>query len=372
MWRGLPLRLTRTAAVLSTALVLTTCTSDSPLAPRSPIAAQFDVSGLFKAAGQFNISIDRVIVEFRRFSDNTLAFADTISASQITQSGDSLPITVQVPLESASEHFPLHIFAYSGAVLYYEANTDIVVTAGPTPTTTPPLAPTYSGPGFDADSLDFQLNTSIFAGDSVLITATAYKAGVAVTPAAPVAFEITPATDTVKVPRPRAISVNQAWAKPKVGLTDSVTITAVLPNNLSKTGRLRFAPRTTGPVASLTLAPDTQIVTLSGTRRCLPRPAGTTPTASSLAERSPSVPCSPTSRPHRDGSCHAGTTAGAAQIVATAGSAADTAIFIYNGISNIQITPADTVLSSVGDSVILHAASVKFLGGPPRRCPTAR
>ncbi len=352
--------------------MLTTCTSDSPLAPRSPIAAQFDVSGLFKAAGQFNISIDRVIVEFRRFSDNTLAFADTISASQITQSGDSLRITVQVPLESASEHFLLHIFAYSGAVLYYEANTDIVVTAGPTPTTTPPLAPTYSGPGFDADSLDFQLNTSIFAGDSVLITATAYKAGVAVTPAAPVAFEITPATDTVKVPRPRAISVNQAWAKPKVGLTDSVTITAMLPNNLSKTGRLRFAPRTTGPVASLTLAPDTQIVTLSGdsalfTPTCRDNTNGIVACGTvTFGSLQPAIATTTAT-----GHAKAGTTAGAARIVATAGTAADTAIFIYNGISNIQITPADTVLSSVGDSVILHAASVKFLGGAPTPLPNS-
>ena len=80
--------------MISTALVLTTCTSDSPVAPHAPISARFDVSGLFKAAGQFNISIDRVVVEFRKFSDSSLVLADTIPASQLTQSGDSLRIQV--------------------------------------------------------------------------------------------------------------------------------------------------------------------------------------------------------------------------------------------------------------------------------------
>jgi len=374
VWRGLPLRLTRTAAVLSTALVLTTCTSDTPFAPRAPIRAQFDVSGLFKAAGQFNISIDRVVVEFRKFSDSSLVLADTIPAGQITQSGDSLRIQVNnIPLESNSEHFYLNVFAYSAGVLYYQVNTDLTVTAGSAPTTTSPLAPSYTGPGFDADSLAFRLDTAIFAGDSVLLTASAYKAGVAVAPAAPVAYDITPLADTLKVPRPRAISTYQAWAHPRAGLTDSVTITAKLPNNLSKTGTLRFAPRVTGPVASLALTPDTQIVQLSGdSARFTPTCRDNTNAviACGTVNYSSLQPSIATTTP--TGYAHAGTTAGAAQIVATAGTAADTAIFIYNGIANIQITPADTVLSSVGDSVILHAASVKFLGGPPTQLPNSQ
>jgi hypothetical protein len=374
VWRGLPLRLTRTAAVLSTALVLTTCTSDSPVAPHAPITAQFDVSGLFKAAGQFNISIDRVVVEFRKFSDSSLVIADTIPASQITQSGDSLRIMVKdIPLESSSEHFYLHVFAYSGGVLYYQVSTDITVNSGSTPTTTPPLAPTYSGPGFDADSLAFRLDTAIVAGDSVLLTASAYKAGVAVSPAAPVAFDLTPLADTLKVPRPRAVSTYQAWAHPKAGLNDSVTITAKLPNNLSKTGKLRFAPPVVGPVASITLTPETLTVTNSGdsakfTATC--RDNTNAVVACGTVNYSSLQPSIATTTP--TGYAHAATTAGAAQIVASVGAVADTNIFIYNGIANIQITPADTVLSSVGDSVILHAASVRFLGGPPTQLPNSQ
>ncbi|MGH7702925.1 MAG: hypothetical protein ACREMO_07505, partial [Gemmatimonadales bacterium] len=221
------------------------------MAPPPTVRAALNVSGLFQAGGTLPITIDLVILEFRRVSDNSLVQTDTVTASQFTQSGDSLLIPISLPLQSTTEAFRLFASARGGGIEYFQVTDTISVTASTTPTVVNTTPPTYVGPGSAADSVVFFLDTLIQGGDSVLLTATVFQ-GVTPVSGVPVGFR---SSDTLKVRTPRSVGLNQAYVKPPTLLFDSVTITAVAPNNLTDTGILRFLPRA---VSVVLVSGDTQ------------------------------------------------------------------------------------------------------------------
>ena len=231
------------AGALLPILLLTTCTSDDLLAPGRVVQSQMNIGGLFAVGGgKFPITVDTVIVELRRVPDSTIAFVDTVPSSRLGNNGDSLIISVTLRLDTSPEDFYFRAIAKAGGITYYEASGIVRATAGQS-TTTPPLTPTYVGPGAAADSLAFALDTTIQIGDSTLLTAVVLQGG-AVLSGVPVGL-VSSDTTRVKIHRPAALGLEQGWAVAAGTTYDSVTISALTPNGLIKAGRLRFLPRAT-------------------------------------------------------------------------------------------------------------------------------
>ncbi|MEP6573732.1 MAG: hypothetical protein ABJD11_13595, partial [Gemmatimonadota bacterium] len=226
------------------------------------VRTPLDVSALFRAGGgRVPIPIDLVRVTLRR-ADNSIAFDDSIPSSRFTQNGDSLSIPIQVTLRSASEQFTLLATAEGNGVVYYSASGQITASAGQTSATTP-LTPTYVGPGAQADSVAFALDTVVQGGDSVLLTATAFQNNAPLT-GVPIGFI---SSDISKLPTPRSVALDQAWAVAPTTLNDSVSISAVTATGLTSTlGTLRFVPR----AAALTLVSGDQQSVPAGTSAPLP------------------------------------------------------------------------------------------------------
>ncbi len=192
-----------------------------------------DLTGLLRAGGTIPIPLDTVTVELRRQADSSIAYSQQLPIAQVTQSGDSLLIAVELQLRSSPEQFYLFAEARGGGVVYYTVNSVVTVSAGP-PSRTAPLTPTYVGPGSNADSVHLQLSAAtVGAGDSVLATAIVYAGG-AVVPGVPVGIV---STDSLAV-RWRATGVDQAWLVAAPGGSGAITITARTPTGLTSNASL--------------------------------------------------------------------------------------------------------------------------------------
>jgi hypothetical protein len=118
-----------------------------------------------------------------------------------------------------------------------------------------------------------------------------------------------------------------------------------------------------GPVASVSVTPDSAVVTAVGdsvqyTAACQDSIA--TPVSCGVVNwmsLAPSVATVDTlGWAHSHG-------AGVAGIVAAAGGFADTAQFVVNGIGSLTVAPADTVITAIGDSLTLTVSGEMVLGG---------
>lgn len=167
----LPVRraaLVRAVRAFLGALLLTTCSTDSAVGPGPVVQASMDVTGLLRAGGAIPIPVDTVLIELRRTSDSSVAFSELIPAARFAARNDSLIVPIQVSLTTSPEQFYLYAEARGGGVVYYSVRAVVTAASGQT-TPTPPLDPTYVGPGSAADSVQLFLTSgSVPAGDSVL------------------------------------------------------------------------------------------------------------------------------------------------------------------------------------------------------------
>jgi hypothetical protein len=210
-----------------------------PLGPRS-VTAYFDAQGFLQVAQQIPIPADELFIELRRVSDSSVAFSGSTNIDPTaTSAADSLVVEVTVELMTSPEEFFLYAVLRGGGVEWFEVR-DTVVAFTDQVTDTPPLAPTYIGPGADGTSLIISLtDTTITGGDSILVSGTVLEGQTAV-PEAPVGFE---SSDIAKVAEPRQQGRNQAWVVAPRNLTDFVTITGTAltrTGSLTASGILRF------------------------------------------------------------------------------------------------------------------------------------
>jgi hypothetical protein len=237
-------------------LLLTTCTSDTPLGVTRSVQSRFDATGLFQVGDEFGIPVDRVDLELRRVSDNTVAFSRTLTAAEYAASGGDLVITLRLDLDASPEDFSFLATVFSGGVEYYRASGTITAYANQS-VQTPPLTPTYTGPGANADLLTIPATTALGVGQTATLNAVVSQGGTALT-GVPVAYS---SSDPTQV-NPVRIGLNQADVTAPAAGSGSVTITAKTPNGLTTTGTLSWSP-----VA-------TSIVMVSGNGQTIP--SGTT------------------------------------------------------------------------------------------------
>ena len=236
----LPVRraaLVRAVRAFLGALLLTTCSTDSAVGPGPVVQASMDVTGLLRAGGAIPIPVDTVLIELRRTSDSSVAFSQLIPAARFAARNDSLIVPIQVSLTTSPEQFYLYAEARGGGIVYYSVRAVVTAASGQT-TPTPPLDPTYVGPGSAADSVQLFLTSgSVPAGDSVLAFAVVWQGGVVV-PGVPVGIT---SSDTLVV-RTTPRGLDSAWVRALPGATGGVILTALTPNDLTRTAPLAIAP----------------------------------------------------------------------------------------------------------------------------------
>ncbi len=198
------------------------------------VHSRFDASAFFRA-GEFPIVIDQVDLELQRVSDNTIAFSRTLTSAEYSQSGGQLIIDITLQLRTSPEQFTFLAIASSGGVEYYRASGSVTATANQI-TQTPPLTPTYTGPGVTADSIHLPPITSLATGQLATLTADVFQGGSIVT-GVPVSFSSSDSTAIIPVP----VGLNQATVTAPATGTGSVTITAKTPSGLSTTGVVSWA-----------------------------------------------------------------------------------------------------------------------------------
>ncbi len=454
-------------AALALALLVGVRCSDSPFAPGQTVVGSLDVRGLLTVARSAPIPIDSFVVELRRVGDSTIAFRSAIRADSIGVSAgaDSVVIDISVDLQTQTEEFFLYVAVVGNGIVWFEVRDMVTATAGGS-TTTPPLTPTFVGPGADATGVIISFaDTTIAGGDSILVTASVFEGQTEAT-AAPVSFT---SSDTSLVPTPTQVDRNSALVIAPASTTDSVTITAVAltrDSSITDSGILRFfspasqliavsgdgqdifagaaapgpivvqvldaagAPFTRGlPIAfavasgptGSAVSPDTVIsdtlgfaqatVTAGGTLGTIQVTAsapgltgspitftanvmvgvGTvagvtvTPDSAVVLVIGDSVRFSATCQDSLGAGVQCGTVTwmsltpaiasvdtggvarslapGIADIVGASNGFADTSKFVVNGITSLSVSPADTIVTAVGDTVQLSVSGVLALGG---------
>ncbi|MDH4131095.1 MAG: hypothetical protein OEV95_04735, partial [Gemmatimonadota bacterium] len=196
----------RSARALAACLLLTTCSTDSAMAPGHVVESRLDVGFLFRAGGTVPIPVDTVLVELRRASDSSIVYSARLPSSQFAQQSDSLILTIRLELRSSPEQFYFYAAAIGGGVTYYTVSGQVTAVANQT-VSTPPLVPTYVGPGNTADSVRLTLSApQVNPGDSVLATATVYDNN-AIAPGVPVGIGTSDSSLVV----PRASGLDDAW-----------------------------------------------------------------------------------------------------------------------------------------------------------------
>jgi hypothetical protein len=210
-------------------VLLTTCGTDT-MSPGGRMTGELDVTSLMRAPGDLPIPIDQVQLEVRRVPDSTVVSTRTITIDPDRQSDTALRIEFNVPMERDQQDFYVKVNALAGGVLYFVVEQTVTARRNRS-ITTPPLTPVYVGPGANADDLEISLiDTEIVAGDSVLVTGSAFQ-NEAIVPGTPIGFiSSQPTVLTV-----RQQGLNQAWliASPTAPATE-VILTVVGPNSLSE------------------------------------------------------------------------------------------------------------------------------------------
>jgi hypothetical protein len=186
-----------------------------------------DASAIMESARIFHVTLDRFVVEVDAAGGGAALATKTFTSAQTDFTVKPLVLSLAVTLSEQSEPAALKITGYMGATQYYHGQAAVTLTNGATEQPGAP-APVYDGPGADADSIHFAIDTTIQATDTAVISATALKAGVVI-PGVPVQFTSAD-SDKILVRRGASQSVNQGWAI-GLGITLGTTsVTARLPN----------------------------------------------------------------------------------------------------------------------------------------------
>ncbi len=248
--------LTRLAIrILLPIVLLTTCTGDTMVSPGISVRSQMDVTGLFRAGDQFGIPIDRVDLELRRVSDNSVAFSRTLTAAEWAASGGNLTIALQLDLDTSPEDFSFLATVFSGGIEYYRASGTITALANQSVQTSP-LTPTYTGPGANATAINFTLNASVGNGVAIPLSAIVLNGTTPVT-GVPVVY----LSSDSNLLKPVATGLNTATLTTPATGSGRVTITARTPTGLSATGTVSWAPPVATSIALI--SGDAQTIGLS-------------------------------------------------------------------------------------------------------------
>jgi adhesin/invasin len=219
-----------------------------------------DVGALLVAARDFPIPVDEILLELRRVSDNVVVFNRTLTSAEWSTSTTEVRIEITLDLENSPEDFVFTAIVRGGGVEYYRATGTVTATAGGT-TTTPPIAPVYTGPGTQADQLIFAPPGPLGNGQQATLTATVMQGNVTLT-GVPVSYT----SSNPALIAPVALGLDQATITTPVAGSGSVTITAETPNGLSASGTVSWAPTA---VAIVMVSGDGQNVP-AGTQAALP------------------------------------------------------------------------------------------------------
>ena len=219
------------------ALLLTTCSTESALEPRRTVHSVLDASAFFQA-NEFAIPVDEVVLEIRRVSDNSLAFSETLTAEDYTQSGGQLTIQITLDLLSSPEDFDFLAIVRSGGVEYYRATGRVTAEVGRA-VQTPPISPTYTGPGATADLLTIPSATVLTNGQTATLIGVVSLSG---TPIGGVPVSFSSSDSGLLIPQ--STGIDQASVTAPATGSGSVVITARTPGGLSATGTVSWAAAT--------------------------------------------------------------------------------------------------------------------------------
>jgi type IV secretory pathway protease TraF len=176
-----------TLAAASGAVLLGSCADDTA-GPRQPIAGRFAVVPSFGALQGDIVDVARGRFLVTRIPGGAVA-ADTIV--DIAPGADSVDLSIAVPVFSPGETFNLTIRLIDSNGDTVFAGGPIEVTPGTSGTPVPVEVPfTYVGTGADAAGVVIVTpDTSLFTGESLLLTAVAFDAGEVAIPNTPIGWE---------------------------------------------------------------------------------------------------------------------------------------------------------------------------------------
>ena len=309
-------------------------------------------------------------------SDTTITGGDSVLVTGTTYDGGTVVDGALVWFESSNASMvpnPRQVGRNQAWVVAPRAMTDSVTITGISPIsrgtiTTEGTLHFYARPSqlvsVSGDNQELNANT---VAPGPIIVQVLDAAGAAFTRGFPVAFSVVsgPAGTTVNPDTVITDTAGYAQASITAGNAEGTIQVSATAAGLSGSP-LTFSAtvlENLGPVAAVVVTPDSAVVTAIGdsvlyTATCqdstsTPVSCGTV-TWMSLA---PAVATVDTA-----GYAHA-RGAGVAGIVAATNGIADTAQFVVNGIGRLAVSPADTVITAIGDTVALSVSGEMVLGG---------
>jgi hypothetical protein len=147
---------------------------DDPAGPRILPSAQFSFAPQFSSSAALVVDFERVRIVFTRAGTNAIAFDTVVS---FPSGADSITLSLAVPVlgvgQSENLSFRLAMINAAGDTVFRGGPTAITLTAGTT--TAPVVVPIrYTGLGANAAAVRIAAqDTSVFFGDSVVLTAVA-------------------------------------------------------------------------------------------------------------------------------------------------------------------------------------------------------
>ncbi|HKV73267.1 MAG TPA: hypothetical protein VJN95_02010 [Gemmatimonadales bacterium] len=217
----------RTLLLLLGGVSLSTCGSDSPTGSEPRGLVTLDASALLALADSFNLRFDQFTVRVRAPGSSTAIVSQTFTGASIA--ARPLTFLMQVPLAGESEDIAADVEAWRGGTGYFAVSDSGALRSGGTISMTPQAA-AYTGPGTDADSVHFVLDTTIWSGDSVQLSAQVLKGGILETGAL-VAFTSLDSTQ-VRIHRAPGQALSRAWAVGVGAGAGPSTIVARIPGRI--------------------------------------------------------------------------------------------------------------------------------------------
>jgi len=369
-------RALRLGAGLVLAFVVLTCADERVAGPWGPGALRLDLSGLTApaASGEPDIPLDSIRVTFRPAGQSTVAYDTTIAPVGTQVQGDSAVLQLRVPLDRSPQAFDVLVEAFGAGILWYRLATTLTIVEGNNPTPAPFTA-SYVGPGATATRVQvLPADTTAEGGTPFALHAVVYDATNTPIPGVPVGYRLSDSTRG-------SITVNYLTAT-LVGATtvrDSVWLIAETPTHLKDSTRLHLEPPATtlqkvsgdlqnGPVG-VALPQPLSVQVRDGLGA--PYQRGKLVTWSVTTGSATLSASSTTTDPAGNaGVTVTPTAAGALTVQASAaGLAGSPAVFTAtvataSGVVSIAVSPADTVITAIGDTVQLTATGLDTAGSP--------
>ena len=315
--------------------------------------AALNFSALAPRAGGLPIPVDSLEVRLQRTADESFAFDSVFPISNATK-GDSALIKLQVVLRQSPEDFLLSIRAFGGGITWYTASSPVRISAGAKGISVA-FVVQYVGPGANAahitiaprdttvvGGIPFPLRTDVYDNSATLIT------GV------PVGYSVSDnSLGIVTYPTPYTATFTG-----KPGVRDSVWVIAETPTHLKDSTRVYLIP--TIPVGSVTISPNGVTIAngdslqYTAVAKDLSGGTLTTPLAWTSADAAVATVSSMGLATARGGD--------STMIIVSAGGVADTAWLLVRALQSITLSPADTIVTAVGDFVDLQASAAYNLG----------